>query len=182
MEANKLILVLCCLHICLVAYPQYNLNFEQDCLRYNAAVFSQALIEVVGQEKVTELLESELTFYIDFAVDSLGYIENINRTSLKFPTQLDDTIKGKIKDYLLENKKRFFICYDIRPEKDTLKAYNRITEDYRKDKDHHPHASGGFPVGELFYLYYEWHLDKKLEHPLTIFEFLQERIKKYLPP
>ena len=175
MEANKLILILCCLHIGLAAYPQYNLNFESDCNTYNAAVFSQALIEIVGQEKVTEFLESKSFFYIDFAVDSLGYVENINRTSMKFPKQLDDTIRRKIKDYLIANKKRFYICYDIRPENDKRKMYKIITTDYRNNNEQ-PHASGGFPVGELFYSSYKLYIEDKPKKPLTIFEYLQKEM------
>ena len=179
MKENKLILLLFCLNIGLVAYPQYNLNFASNCNTYNSAIFSQVLIEIVGQEKVSQLLESESIFYIDFSVDSLGYVENINRTSLKYPKQLDDTIKEKIKDYLISNRKRFYICYDIRPEKDTCKMYKLITEDYRKNNEQ-PHASGGFPVGELFYSSYKLYLEENQANPLTIFEYLQGEIKKYL--
>lgn len=176
---NKLILSLCCLHISLVAYSQYNLKFENDCSAYNAAVFSQALIEVVGEKTVIDLLESKSLFYIDFVVDSLGYVKDINRMSLKFPKQLNDTIKEKIKDYLIENKKKFFICYDIRPEKDTCKAYCRISENFRKNNEQ-PHASGGFPVGEQFYLSYMWYLEENSKNSLTIFEYLQKEIKNTL--
>ena len=176
MKKNKIIFILFFLYMRLVAYPQHNLSFEYDCTKYNAAIFSQALINVAGQEKVTDLLDSKLIFYVDFTVDSLGYVEDINRTSLKFPKQLDDTIKEKIKDYLIENQVQFFICYDIRPEKDACKMYKLITTDYRINNVQ-LHASGGFPVGELFYLKYMQYLEENSENSLTIFEFLQEELK-----
>ena len=181
MKANKFLLILCSLQIGIVAYSQYNLNFDADCLKHNSAILSQTLIEVVGKDEVTNLLESKLVFSINFTVDSLGYVKNINRTSLKFPKQLNDSIKIKIIDYLVKNKRRFFICYDIHPEKDKSKMYKIITEDYRKSKEQ-LHAYGGFPLDLSFYNSYKWYLEENPKKPLTIFEYLQKELKKYLLP
>ena len=191
MEANKLILLVCCLLVELAVYPQYNFNFDkEDCFNYNAAIFSQALIEVAGQEKVSKLLESELSGYIYFTVDSFGCVEDIVRTKFRVPELIDDTtkegieliddtIKEEIKNYLKNNNSQFFICLVIDPDRDTCKVYNEHSEGYRKSR-RLPHAFGTFPIGGIFfYLEYKRYLRKNPENPLTIFDFLLEEIKKY---
>jgi hypothetical protein len=177
---NKLILLLFFLSIGFPAHPQYNLNFNWfDCSHNNSAIFSHALVEVCGEKKVTELLNLRSTFFIDFEVDSLGYVLGIKRINPRASLYINDTTQYKIKDYLVKEKSKFYLCFELVAGSDTCLTYNSISEHLRQKKIN-PHEFGGFPF-DMFYPNYNWYLKNNIENPLSIFEYLQQEIDKYLP-
>jgi hypothetical protein len=181
---NKLILLLFFLSIGFPAHPQYNLNFDwTDCGHSNSAIFSQALIEVCGKEKITEWLETKRSFCMTFTIDSLGYVLDANPKISHTRGLINDTIQYKIKDYLVNEGKRFYICYDIRPlntkdECEAREAYLRISEHLQQEDTIYGREC--FPF-DMFYPNYNWYLKNNIENPLSIFEYLQQEIDKYLP-
>jgi hypothetical protein len=185
MERIKLIILLLFLFIGFIAYPQYNLNFNwPDCSKRNSAIFSQALIEICGEEKVAEWLGTQSRLCMTFIIDSLGYVLDTNPKISHTRGLINDTIQYEIKDYLVKSGKRFYICYDIRPanaedECEAHEAYLSISEHLRQENSI-LHGRECFPF-DMFYLDYNLYLEKNPKDTLSIFEFLQQQIEKYLP-
>lgn len=56
-----------------------NLGFGQDCMDKNMIILSQLLIDNMGEEFVSDLLEKEGDLIIVMEVDSLGRVINIGK-------------------------------------------------------------------------------------------------------
>jgi hypothetical protein len=160
------------------SYSQINISFDSDCLDKNGAIVSQALIETAGIDVVTMLLENKTRIAFACNVDSLGHILKIRKILTK--KDLPNNLMNDLESFLISNNISFFICTHPLPGKSQCEAYKLVAGSFHKQEEHII-GSVSFPVGEWFYLQYDRYLEENPENPLSIFEYLQQQIDKYLP-
>jgi hypothetical protein len=117
----------------LMVASQINLGFGQDCMDKNMIIFSQLLIDNMGEEFVSDLLEKEGDLIIVMEVDSLGHVVNIGKKWWG-RKELDSVSKEKIALALKSSDIKFTICYNRTPGISDKSAYELISKDLFKDK------------------------------------------------
>jgi hypothetical protein len=179
MRNRKIIISLFLLWVGLTsAYSQINISFDSDCLDKNGAIISQALIETVGIDVVTQLLETQTRILFVCSVDSLGHILKIRKIWTK--KELPNNLVNDLESFLINNETSFFICTKKTLGTSRCEAYKSAIESFYSQEEHII-GSVSFPVGEWFYLQYNRYLEENPENLLSIFEYLQQQIDKYLP-
>jgi hypothetical protein len=173
---SKIILILCFLESLL--YSQVNISLDRECTKKNSAIFAQALIDCVGEEKVIELLDNSIKIVTFWEIDSLGRIIRFNK--LITEKEISECFIDNLEIYFKKNDVRLFICYEKLPDYCDSSAYKIITRDLidRNEKTFLINVS--FP-GELLNLYNEQkEKANKEDISLTKYEYLNEQINKLL--
>ncbi|MGB3924009.1 MAG: hypothetical protein ACOXZQ_03060 [Bacteroidales bacterium] len=169
----SIILTLCCLGFPI--YSQVNISFDNDCTKKNSAVFALTLIENLGENKVVELLEKDVTLLTTWETDSIGRINGFRLISKK---ELSKSLLDSIETFLIKNSKRFFSCYVQLPGYDNSDSYKIIINNLSENKEG-LFVNAAFP-GELM-TFYNYEVVEKRHGKLSKYRYLQKQIKRYLP-
>jgi len=178
---NRMILILLFSFVVSALSAQVNVSFDDNCIRKNTAALSQALIDLKGENFVSNLLKNDIKFSIFCNVDSLGIVLNFikMRSSKEFSRELEQEIIL----YLEANKISFYICYE-KPQGLTLnEGYKLIRKDLlelSKNKNSF-FTNINFP-GDMMNLYcYEKDKAKKRGLFLSRYDYFVSMINKYKP-
>jgi len=112
----------------LIASSQIKISFEEDCIDKNTILLSQFLIDVMGDDFVSNFLEERNAILFVLEVDSLGRIVEIGR--MRERKEIDKTSKEKIVSALKSSGMEFTKCYwrTTVGQSDSA-AYERISKD-----------------------------------------------------
>jgi hypothetical protein len=169
-----IILTICSLESSLFA--QENISSDADCLKRNSAIFAKALIECEGVYKVEELLKNDITLLTFWDVDSLGNILKLDK--LISNKSFSNGFMDSVENYIIKNKKHFFICIEKISGNDEVDYYKIAKSDLFVDEKSHI-INVAFP-GELM-IFYDYDRSNSKNCMLSKYKYLQEQIKKYLP-
>lgn len=166
------------IYLCFSVYSfaQINVSIESDCLIRNSATISNAMIGVLGEDSVKQILNNKINITFVCNVDSLGYIKKIEKIRSK--QELSDNFTVSMEYYLVLNRIRFYICYAQDPPDITKTC---IIESAR---EHFKNCNGkiisfGFP-GELMNLY-EYEKEKAREKGICLskYDYLLMQISRF---
>ncbi len=94
----------------LCAFAQINVSLDRECLKHNAAIMSQVVMETFGADSVKHWLDNDIRITLLMRVDSLGCvlkIEHINANKVLLPKNFVTTIEN----YLITNHVCFTMYY-----------------------------------------------------------------------
>lgn len=155
-----------------------NISVDKNCISTNSAIFGATLIKMKGEVFVSKLLDENQSFMFFFNVDTLGLVRNVEKFNSR--TEINDSIVKEIITYIIEEKIRFFYCYE-RPmgytDKEAIIMLKKTLFQSNKEMNL---VNICFP-GDLMSLYYykKDELSKKGFH-LSKIEYLKSRMDEYL--
>ena len=112
-----------------IAYSQLSLGqelvpSESNCIETNSLLFSEALLNVCGENTVKSWLENDALLVGSLVVDRNGFVKSLNIVrDLKI--RLSRSEKKRIVQYLKDNKVRFLLCDDLL-SRDTIYSSNKF--------------------------------------------------------
>jgi hypothetical protein len=171
---NLIITIHLCFSVC--SFAQINVSIESDCLIRNSATISSAVIGVLGEDSVKQILNNKINITFVCNVDSLGYIKKLERIWSK--QEVSDNFAISMERYLVSNRICFYICYAQDPPNITKTC---IIESVR---EHFKNSNGkiisfSFP-GELMNLYeYEKEKARGKGFCLSKYDYLLMQINSF---
>jgi len=160
------------------SFSQVNVSFDSDCMKYNSAIISKAMIETFGEDSIKKLLDNNIQIVFISSVDSLGHILDIIKINSR--QKLENNFVNMIENYLVINEVRFFICYQ--QDASDINKCKVIDYERKQFKKSHSRLIGSiaFP-GELMNLYeYEKEKAKVQNICLSKYDYLLLQMNKYL--
>lgn len=161
------------------SFSQINISFDDNCLNYNASIVSRAIIKTFGSDTVKKLLENNtnITFVCD--VDSLGHLLEIDKIYSK--QKLPKDFIARLKNYLITNKIRFFICYQLDPL--DIDKYQIVNLERNQFKNNNSRTIGSIAFPGVLMGLYEYEKEKKKSRNICLskYNYLLKQIDKYLP-
>lgn len=173
---NKTIIISFFFCISIYSFSQVNVSIDRDCLDYNAAIISKAMLVTFGEDSIRHLLDNNIYIVFSPQVDSLGRTLKINKIRSKW--SITNDFVNSIETYLITNKIHFYICFaNDPPDKQLSHTIDYAREYFKKNKS--ISIAFGFP-GELMNLYeYEKEKVSKEGHCLSKYDYLLMQINKY---
>lgn len=130
--AAKIIFTIVFFFNILIVSAQIKISFEEDCIDKNTILLSQFLIDVMGDDFISNFLEEHNALLFFFEVDSFGQIVEVIR--IRERKEIDNTSKEKIVSALKLSDIEFTKCYWRTVGQSDSAAYERISKDLFNEK------------------------------------------------
>jgi hypothetical protein len=147
MKFEILLLMLCTFTVS----AQNRISFDSNCLNRNSVLFTEAMMDLKGEQFIKKLLKSEEEILMFCRVDSLGYLREMVRM-MPPEKPIPENIKKEITAYLFSRKIPFYICYTKPADMNEKEAVVLITNELFRQNDTLHLMNVGFP-GDLMKFY-----------------------------
>lgn len=179
MDIKFILLFLIFLASSIPSTAQFNVNFDDDCPRYNSAILANAMIQALGPDTIMKFLDNKSRCVIICRIDTFGQALKIVNCFTRI--NISDEHFRLIESYLTHKKVCFFKCIINSPKiTDRSVVVNDLRCHYKMNPDEF-FVAVGFP-GELLFDY-EYEQEKKENGgvKLSKYDYLLTQIKRYLP-
>lgn len=158
---------------------QFNVNFDDDCPRYNSAILTNAMIQALGPDTIMNFLDNESRCVIICRIDTFGQALEIVNSFTKI--NISDEHFRLIESYLTREKVCFYNCIINSPKiTDQSVLVNELRCHYKENPDLFLIAVG-FPGDLLFDYENDQEKKKNGSEKLSKYDYLLTQIKRYLP-